>query len=377
MKKFLFWTALASVALTGCVKNEMEPNPSLGQDVEITFNQPVVGKVTRANNTAAITSATYPANEYFTVNAWAYQNEFSTAISDTTNFKEYINGVTAKQKDGQTYWNLVTSYYWPKTHNLAFSAYSPAEFEATAKEIFFNSGIFLKDVKTPTNIDDHYDLLYSNRVVDQKERTYYDEGSYVNNSKVGVDVKFNHAFAAVVVKVKLNNNYPNNEIVIKDIKFDNIYFTGSFNENISSVNYKDADPEWGAYDDPCSNFSIFDNNGTGDTDNNSIVVEKETVKQFGTTALFIPQEINRAGEHVKLTVDYTIENANSTILEERLVFDLSNREDASVPANIINKWEMGKRYIYTLTFGLNEIYLQPSVQEWTDVYVNFEDVDHE
>ncbi|MBQ5749860.1 MAG: hypothetical protein IIV86_00855, partial [Bacteroidaceae bacterium] len=93
MKKFLFWTALASVALTGCVKNDVEPNPSLGQESEITFNAPVVGKITKAAPQPGVLESLYNKDEDFVVTAWSHKNPF-----DLTNPAVYFEQITAAWK---------------------------------------------------------------------------------------------------------------------------------------------------------------------------------------------------------------------------------------------------------------------------------------
>jgi len=45
-----------------------------------------------------------------------------------------------------------------------------------------------------------------------------------------------------------------------------------------------------------------------------------------------------------------------------------NYEDSATSADI-EAWEMGKRYTYTITIGLEKIYFSPEVTEWVDVTV--------
>ena len=384
MKKFLFWTALASVALTGCVKNDVEPNPSLGQDVEITFNQPVVGKVTKAH-IGEIKDAQYPTTESFIVHAWAHKESFNQDTSLVVYIDqqevEYFDGAGLTGADGDNAttggtFRINPPYYWPKTHYLTFSAFSPAKLKdnptyADTTKIDLVNGITLTNVKTPTDIDDHYDLLYSDRVYDQRERSY----THANNYYYGVDVLFNHALASVNVQAKWAKDYnygiPDslNKIVITDIHFENVCFQATFNENVggnralvNSANRNNA--TWNNPSNPQS-ISIK-------ADNTNNLTLNTTAQTFGVPALFIPQALT-VGGNTKLVVDYTITNTGGVELNETITFDLSaieftNDNDADYV------WEIGKRYTYTLTFGLNEIHLAPYVDSWDPVDADFDDV---
>ena len=65
MKRFLFMSALASVALASCVNDEAMENTSKASDQKITFNAPVVSGLTRA--VAGEIGTTYSESESFKV----------------------------------------------------------------------------------------------------------------------------------------------------------------------------------------------------------------------------------------------------------------------------------------------------------------------
>lgn len=352
MKKFLFWTALASVALTGCVKNDVEPNPSLGQDVEITFNQPVVGKITKAHY-GEIEDATYPTTESFIVHAWAHQGDFAPASAVV-----YINQKVAEHFDGSSIaagapgdagdeiWRINPPYYWPKTHKLTFTAYSPSSIKGYAS-IDSVTGIKLTDVVIGSDVKNHIDILYSNRVYDQTYPGYdYDVD---NDTVIGVDIQFHHALASVKVMVKALENYAPTTITINKIWFDNVEMKGTFSEGLVTGT---ESPSTGSWTTPTETNNDLD-----------LKVEEAiittTAKQYGCTALLIPQALDG-----NLNVTYTITNPEGTEIQETKAFILANQKSGSTQ---IDNWEQSKRYTYTLTFGLDEIYLAPRVDEWTPV----------
>lgn len=362
MKKFLFWTALASVALTGCVKNDVEPNPSLGQDVEITFNQPVVGKITKAH-IGEIEDATYPTTEQFIVHAWAHEGNFNPdaspahAVYIDQQVTEHFNGQSiaagAPGDDGNQTWRIESPYYWPKTHKLTFTAYSPKEMYPYAS-IDVKTGIKLTDVVINSDASVHRDILYSNRVYNQTYPDYkYD---VANDTVIGVDILFHHALASVKVMVKVKENYTSideDQITIHRIWFDNVEMKGTFSEGLSSGLETSSTGSWS---EPLTETSEVDLKGG----ENEVIDGYTDAKKYGSTALLIPQELDG-----NLNVNYTITNPDGVSIKETITFKLYEQKDNS--DTVINKWEQSKRYTYTLTFGLDEIYLAPRVEEWTPV----------
>lgn len=353
MKKFLFWTALASVALTGCVKNDVEPNPSLGQDVEITFNAPVVGKITKAHY-GEIENATYPTTENFIVHAWAHEGNFDPDASpapvvyidqqETTYFDGL--GLTGPTGDAGTgTWRITPNhYYWPKTHNLTFTAYSPSAIYGYAS-IDAKTGIKLTDVVIGNDVSKHIDILYSNRVFNQTYPTYKKE----NLERIGVDIQFHHALASVRVMAKALENYAPTTITINKIWFDNVEMKGTFTEDLVTGLETSSTGSW----------------STPTETNNDLDLKVEeaiittTAEQYGCKALLIPQALDG-----NLNVTYTITNPKGTKIQETKAFKLSEQTSGLTP---IDKWEQSKRYTYTLTFGLDKIYLAPQVDDWTPV----------
>lgn len=360
MKKFLFWTALASVALTGCVKNDVEPNPSLGQDVEITFNQPVVGKITKAHE-GEISNATYPTTESFIVHAWAHEGDFDPDASpaptvyinqqETEHFDGSSIAAGAPGDDGDETWRINPPYYWPKTHKLTFTAYSPKEMYPYAS-IDAKTGIKLTDVVIGNEVKEHRDILYSNRVYNQTYPEY--DFDIDNDELIGVDIQFHHALASVKVIVKALENYaPTNAITINKIWFDNVEMKGTFTEGLSTGLESTSTGSW---------TTPTETNNDLNLKGGDIAIDEKYPNevQYGSTALLIPQNLDGY-----LNVTYTITNPNGTTkIQETKAFKLSEQTSGLTP---IDKWEQSKRYIYTLTFGLNEIYLAPQVDNWDDV----------
>ena len=74
----------------------------------------------------------------------------------------------------------------------------------------------------------------------------------------------------------------------------------------------------------------------------------------GQKALLLPQPL-QDGNQVKVQVKYTITSPNG------------NTFDQVTELPLTGTWTRGTRYTYTIKFGLDEIYLDPTVEAWDDV----------
>jgi hypothetical protein len=109
-----------------------------------------------------------------------------------------------------------------------------------------------------------------------------------------------------------------------------------------------------------------------------------TVTDFGGTALestqngvlVIPQSCAPAvvdaggNETTPAAAEIVITYNLKTYIGEN---EYLNNQTVTLPLNGTqindNMWEPGKHYIYTITFGANEILIAPTVEDWTDVTV--------
>ena len=76
-------------------------------------------------------------------------------------------------------------------------------------------------------------------------------------------------------------------------------------------------------------------------------------------------------QEIKVTVNYTIKVGDGTAVDQTGVvsFVNGNRGDYFTDGTTkIVAWEMGKRYTYTISIGLNNIiYFSPEVDEWKNI----------
>lgn len=355
MKKLFFIAAIACVALASCVKNE--PAPSVTQQDEITFSAPVVGLTTKAE----ISGTTFPITVAFNVWAWYHVGDFANSgdlymdevtVSHTEgNFDANDNGTNA--------WKPTKPYYWPKNGKLTFEAYSPSTLETDVSGCSVASsvdgGIVISDFDVPTDAGKHIDLLFSDRTYDRESSSQNVDGGYD-----GVDIVFHHALSVVKFNVKAANATAASAVKVKDIHITNAYHKGTL--KVSPAKGKGNSPEWIPVDDG-NNYDV----ATADTYDNATALTTEST-QLGSNYILLPQVFSTSG--TKITVDYYINNGDGAkIVEQTYTLDLAstNHTDGN---NQIAAWEMGKRYTYNITIGVNEIYIAPSIAEdWDNVIV--------
>lgn len=366
MKKLFFIAAFASAALVGCTKNEVAPS-ALQQD-EITFLAPVVGAQTKVNG---LIGSTYNTGESFDV--WCVHNVGD--ISGTGwGGAEYFSNVKAEYNSTLEGWALNPTYYWPATGKLSFVAMSPSIANETtydATKGFNITGAWSQGADESTIVD----LMYSEPAFDKAKADYtgYEETTGDANSYKGVDITFKHALSYITFKVKTAAEYSTTDFRLTKITLSGIYTTGTFIQ-------KEADPwtestsnvgEYVAFDydrdvpesDPVVKF------GELEFDNDPAVAVPET---SGKEIILLPQALK--ADQQKITVNYEISTDDKAIDDPSKVWIAQTPEAVDLTNLTVDEWEMGKKYIYTITIGMNEIIFDPAVSAWdtaTDAPVSF------
>lgn len=348
MKKLVI-TALAIGAMASCTKSTVQYE----QPGEISL-QPVTQKATKA----AIDGNDYPEEGHFKV--WALwtanaAESSASAIPETLNdnYVEYINGGEFVKKKDPNSWGGVTPYYWPTTGSLFFAGYSPA----------MNSDNFDYSWETKTFTATNYEQ--SNNIAETKDLMWFDvtNQSYNNNNNSitegettksvnGVPVKFKHALSWLEFRFNLSSEstpkcWKITNVTLKDIKT-KANFTAALN----------ATPEWNSLGE-AKQVEIYKNN------EGKLLEHKQEgdclVDAAKKGVVVIPQ-----GGTPKLQIQYGLTNSTieSTFIPQTVELDLFS--------GAVSEWEIGKHYIYNITFGGNEILIYPKVTDWTDVNQNIE-----
>lgn len=350
MKKILLFAAAAGITLSSCVKNES--TNGFASDAKIAFDAPAVSGITRSSNVAGEISNPYSTAEHFTVYARYFANQYTTFDGGTA----YMTGVETAYNQTGNYWDSESAnnqaYYWPKQGTLTFAAYSPSGADEDCTVAWGATGFTFTNFAVNTDPAKHYDLMFS-------ERSYNKTSSQGTSENYnGVDIQFKHALSSVVFKIKTDTEYAGHTIKVQSIKLLNTYQQGTFNQNLVDEN--------NAMTTDAAAWSGQTNENTAGYE--AVTADEETVTTAATALtnpnpiIVLPQPLAHDGENnVSIAVEYTIDNGNGAI-DQTASIDISQNYG-------LTAFELGKRYIFNLVFGLDKIYFAPEVQDWNEVIV--------
>lgn len=353
MKKLFFIAAIASVALVSCTKNEVAPS---AQQDEITFLAPVVGAQTKVNG---LIGATYNKGESFDV--WCVHNTSDISVWDGT---VYFSDTKATWNSGLGGWALEKKYYWPATGKLSFVAMSPSIANTTTYD---KTNGFSITTAWSQGADENtiVDLMYSEPAFNKAKADYtgYEETTGDKNSYKGVDITFKHALSYITFKVKTAAEYATTDFRLKSITLSGVYTTGTFIQKHATDPWTESTSNVGEYvafdysrvipgSDPATTFGelVFDNDP-------AVTVPETSGKEI----ILLPQALT-AGKQ-KITVNYEISTDGKAIDAADKVW-IPQTQFADLKNSLVDEWEMGKKYVYTLSIGMQEIIFDPAVTNW-------------
>ena len=372
---------VSAIAALSCVKVEQDGVSVL----RISFEDPVVGSLTKADpNHVGEIEGKYPQTEHFSVFARHHTGDYQ--AWDTPGNVNYMTDVETGYFDAVQGWDpdaCGDPYFWPNGGKLTFAGYSPsiAKEDAAGGLTYGAEGLVMTDFTvdcrstlTPQTDVTYYDLMYS-------ERTYNKTASTGGTSYKGVNLNFRHALSSVAFKVKLREEINNvaddgqtlNSIVLNRISVRQAYKTATFRENITDGPAYQAAPQWTDYKDEMDleteYYSTYEDMSAGfHIEHVSSAVEPTGSRHV----LLIPQPFDHGDKEVVIRVNYTVTVNNKTtrqIVDVPLMTSNEGLPFKDLNGNTIEAWQMGKRYVYTLEFGLYKIYFAPAVEVWNDIEV--------
>ncbi len=329
MKK-IFFSLLAIAALASCAKTEavyVEDN----SEIKLA---PVTSVATKANQTGAIDGTAYPTAENFDVYAyWANEAAGSKFTTATDYLTKGNTGVEFMNK-GQ-FWGGTDTYYWPKNGSLRFAAYSPSSLDMT--HVLATDVYTLSDFTYETETDKTYEVLVAPTSESYTAQTAAEK----------VSVVFEHALSWLSFEVKsteaANKVFTVTKVVVDDVKYKGDFTADMLNDTKT----------WDLTDDVAA-ITVYEDDET--TVTKEAVVVESMPEHNGV--LVLPQATTT------VTLTFTQASINGTPeLEGQIV---------TVPLVLSENepWEPGKHYTYTVIFDLDEILINPSVEDWVDVNVN-------
>ena len=366
MKKNIIIALAAFVALAACTKNEVKP---VNVDQEITF-QAVVDKAATKAGTFD-NGVRYPIDRPFGTFAFFYTSE----NGYSKDAPKYIDNAKVENTTSATSgsaWTTNPKYYWPKQGYLTFMSYSPyAELSETVTCAPTDDA--MAEIKIPNwDVDAHQkvDIMIADRVDNLKANGR-------NGGYTGVPTVFRHKLAQIVkfsVKTKEDfrnldeNNLPqagSKLFFLKKIELQKIVTKGSFSSGIEPSNTNIG--VW---------YPLTSSEGTDYTwyNNEEATLAQGNASEFNTTAVALSSgDINTNG-YLLVRPQIFAENDNKKIEITYVIRSYTSASDYSDETvvqsfNIYSatqSWGINKKYSFTITVDLNQIYWAPSVENWED-----------
>lgn len=368
MKKVLFFALAAGVALVACTKNEVRP---VNVDQEITF-QAVVDKAATKGGTFD-NGVTYPTNRPFGTFAFFY----TSSDGYTKDAPKYIDNAKVENKrsaiSGEA-WTTNPKYYWPKQGCLTFMSYSPYEdlYDIVTCAPTNNA---LAEIKIPNwdvNANQNVDIMIADRV---DNLTANGE----NAGYTGVSTVFRHKLAQIVkFSVKTKEDFGNLKagapqagsklFFLKKIEIQNIVTNGTFSSGVKPSNEAGAIGIWTNVDPLATkSYDWYENKANplvqgGDYEFNTTAVALSSGTIESNGYLLVRPQTFAASDNKKIEITYVIRSYTSaSAYSDETVKQSFNIYSAT------HSWDINKKYSFTITVDLNQIYWAPSVENWEDV----------
>ena len=365
MKKVLFFALAAGVALAACTKNEVKP---VKVDQEITF-QAVVDKAATKAGTFD-NGVKYPTDRPFGTFAFFY----TTSGGYTKDAPKYIDNAEVKNTTSATSgeaWTTNPKYYWPKQGYLTFMSYSPYN-ELKTKVTCAPTADAMAEIKIPdwdVDANQTVDIMIADRVDNQNAN-----GS--NDGYTGVSTVFRHKLAQIVkfsIKTKedfgnLNAGAPqagSKLFFLKKIELQDIVTNGSFTSGVQPSNTTIG--VWRDATTPQTKNYTWYNNEEG-------TLAQGNASEFNTTAVELSSGTIASNGYLLVRPQTFAENDNKKIEITYVIRSYTSASDYSDETvvqsfNIYSatqSWGINKKYSFTITVDLNQIYWAPSVENWED-----------
>lgn len=309
MKKLFVFTASAMMVFASCTDNEIVYQNETPQEIGL-FS--VANKMTRA----AIEGSEFT-HANMVVSAYL-------AACEGANPASYF-GKTKFTKDNEAAY-FTAGKYWPiQNSTLNFLAVAPEVESAVTTE--FNDGV--ATVTIANNETNQYDVMYA---VGQGEKSG-------NIAPTKVDMEFQHALAWVNFTFSASSSgIKINSVTVNDAKYNSTL-------NVTSTNYT----------------TIGTQAVTANWDNTTAAANVQVPEQQAVTLTKDAAAITwgKGLLVVPCTATNFVINYSVTVGNDTHTYDYTYSTNLT--------WEMGKKYNYNISMGLQEIQINPTVTDWTDL----------
>lgn len=349
MKKVIFGTALASMALLSACSSDNEL-ANVGTTANNAIGFHVVGNKAETRANIIDTSEKIKKTD-FNVFAFTRNEDGSDGTIFMGNKADVLGkkGIKINYTDDWNYADPSDLHYWPQDTHLNFYAVNPATVEGDMQHTYTWS--IEKDIKTIsyTSADEYggrggeinYDVMYG---------ITKDQTQTSNNGKV--KFQFKHILSQVVFKAK--TALANMEVNIKEIKIHNFRLGGVFTlptADATEGTWKLNDPatpsmKWGT-------FTVVKDQNI-DVTNTGADISVKTPMLFVPQKLSNPWQTNATTPKTKADADADHESyleISCKIKQAGVYVFGSESEYKTLYVPFGTTWEIGKCHIYTLIFG--------------------------
>ena len=378
--------------LVGCVKNEPLTPDLREAKAEIAFECPLVAP--KLKSVAEVTE--YPANLDFKV--WGFFSEGTVPeVVDNLVQHKYIPGVAFTQQGGL--WGAAggaDKYYWPTSGYLNFFAYAPASPKGNPSSTTITGrGMLIKNYTVPDEADE--DLMVSRAAIAQEKPL---------DQSIGSPLLFDHVLTSLMFNVRSgvygdrSEPDPDPERIDTDIRVTKVevlglYAKGNFSQLIADWN---ADLQtdvstwrWFEYDNSVrKDYVAYDQTYTplepvgepgqpavGDWEAGTLLTgeyqalhdrtlspEEEDYLSL-TNLIVLPQTIPDDAV-LRVTYDMTHSTFAGVNGADTPLWILDRVATKPLKECGVTSWNLGCRYTYNITIGLNKIECTTYMTDWPD-----------
>ena len=335
MKKLLF-AAFAVAAMAACTKS----NVNFDQQNEIAF-QPVSQKATKA----AVIGTNYPTGAAYNFNVWAWWADMPKGTTDASIFNTvYIQNQEFSYRSSNNWGGKQNPYYWPTTGSLFFAGYSPADAPGD-KEYLYQDKTFIVT-----------DYVQSHEIATTKDFMWFHltDVSYDRTTEA-VPVKFHHALSWLTFRVNLTSEATPELWTVKSLTLKGIETKAKFTAKRSGSADEHGTTSW---TDPSlpMDITVFTGSYNVKYVNTPYVAganDDSVLENTPNGVLVIPQECTL--DKAELVIEFDQIAPSGNLVSQKKTLSLGT------------KWLPSKHYVYTITFGAEEILISPTILDWTVV----------
>ena len=332
MKK-IFLALAAVAALAACTKSEAEYEPT----GEISF-VPVTENMTKA----MMTGTEFKTSEEF--NLWAFYKPVPAGsvgawMGASYDAQPYIQDKTFAYNSVEGKWaGKNNPYFWPKNGSLVFVGYYPSTLKNSVGYSLAEEKMNFIDIAQSRVDDTGYseDVMYFNMTP--------------SCSTGSVTAEFKHALSwLTVLLVKDENTSDQATITVNKVEFTDVYPAGD------AEVVKQQTINWTVEGTPAT-VEILE--GT------PVVLTKGNTTIQPYQPLFIPQTMTG-----NLVIEYEVKSADDSKFTEVKTIPLASMKQDGTTSPLA-KWLPAKHYTYTITIGVEQIFVAPTVAAWENVPVS-------